>query len=304
MRARLHPDARLDPVRSDFIGPNWDGVVEPEATDTNVPCRRDSAALPAVGEHRVGSLGRDHGRNRLGEDEPAPERRADRRDEPAMVAPGQAAGDGTARIAAAAVGNPPFTPLGLAKIAAYRARESDRRWSSSLVHLPLSRAERKDQHQAKPGDESEGLILLVHDSLRTFFRRCRYSSTSRTAWPLGSRIISAFLKPSLPCASCGMATTLELMNCAPAWRNRPASAWILLLTSVTCQFQRSLALLSAGISRPPGGVLYSRNSTCGGAEGGIIAVTRQVSLRSPSSTSCVVPLFNVVTPTLNPSRSR
>src|SRR5438552_3381741 len=60
-----------------------------------------------------------------------------------MVAPGQAAGDGTARIAAAAVGNPPFTPLGLAKIAAYRARESDRRWSSSLVNLPLSRAQRE-----------------------------------------------------------------------------------------------------------------------------------------------------------------
>ena len=34
-----------------------------------------------------------------------------------------------------------------------------------------------------------------------------YSSISRMAWPLGSRIITAFLKPSLACASCGMSTT-------------------------------------------------------------------------------------------------
>ena len=50
-----------------------------------------------------------------------------------------------------------------------------------MIENLIQRAERKDQHQAKPGDESEGLILLVHDSLRKFFRRCRYSSTSRTA---------------------------------------------------------------------------------------------------------------------------
>ena len=151
MRARLHPDARLDPVRSDFIGPNRDGVVKPEATDTNVPRRRDSAALPAVGEQRVGSLGRDHGRIRLGEDEPAPERRADRRDEQAMVAPGQAAGDGTARVAAAAVGDPPFAPLGLAKVAAYRAREPDRRWSSSLVHLTATASSTRRRRAASSG---------------------------------------------------------------------------------------------------------------------------------------------------------
>src|SRR5262249_14466815 len=101
-----------------------------------------------------------------------------------------------------------------------------------------------------------------------------------------------------------MVPTLELTNCTPDWRNRPASAWIFLLTSVGCQCQRSLALVSAGIKRPPGGLLYSRNSTCAGTTGGIIAVTRQVSLIRPSSTSCVVPLFKVVTPTAKPSASR
>src|SRR5262249_56086820 len=100
-----------------------------------------------------------------------------------------------------------------------------------------------------------------------------------------------------------MDTTLALTNCTPDWRNRPARAWILLLTSVGCQCQRSLALVSAGIKRPPGGLLYSRNSTCGGAVGGIIAVTRQVSLIRPSSTSSVIPLFNVVPPPPQPPTS-
>src|SRR4029453_6157259 len=65
-----------------------------------------------------------------------------------------------------------------------------------------------------------------------------------------------FFDPGFPCASGGMATTLELMNGAPAWRNRPASAWIFRLTSVGCQCQRSLDLVSPGITPPPGGGLH------------------------------------------------
>ena len=94
------------------------------------------------------------------------------------------------------------------------------------------------------------------------------------------------------------------MNCAPALRKRSVTARMSLVTSVVCQCQRSLALVSRGIGRPPGGVLYSRNSTWGGAEAGIIAVTRQVSLNKPSSTSCVGPVLNVTPPTSNPSKSR
>ena len=72
----------------------------------------------------------------------------------------------------------------------------------------------------------------------------RTSSISRMAWPLGSRIITAFLNPSLACASCGMSTTSGLMNCAPVLRKRSVAAPMSLVTSVVCHCQRSLALVS------------------------------------------------------------
>jgi len=129
MGARLHPDARLDAVFADLEGPNRGRIIEVKAADANVARRRDGAALPPVREQRPGARPRDHGRIGLGEDQPASERRCDRRDQQSMVAPGQAAGDGAARVAAEAVGDPPFAALCLTEIAADGARESDRRWN-------------------------------------------------------------------------------------------------------------------------------------------------------------------------------
>src|SRR6185312_8583512 len=126
MRAGLHPDPRLDPMVPDLVAPDRDGIVEMKTADTHMARRRDGAAAPAVGEQRPGLIARANRRIRFGENQPPPERRADRRDQQAVITPGQAAGDGPARIAAAAVGEPPFPSLRLAEIAADGATESDR----------------------------------------------------------------------------------------------------------------------------------------------------------------------------------
>src|SRR4029077_15779236 len=135
MSARLHPDARLDAVVADFVAPNRGRVVEVKTADANVARRGDGAALPSVGEQRPGARTRDHGCIGFGEDQPAAQRRCDRRDQQSMIAPGQAPGDGTTRGAAEAVGEPPFASLGLSEIAAYGAGESDRRWDRSGATL-------------------------------------------------------------------------------------------------------------------------------------------------------------------------
>src|SRR5947209_13060315 len=119
-------------------------------------------------------------------------------------------------------------------------------------------AERKDQDQAKSRDEGEEFLLLAHGLLRCGkFRAAaaRYSSTNRNAWPVGSRSIMARWKPSLACASWGIATTSGVMNCAPALRSRSVSTAMFWVTSVVCQCQRSVALVSAGSGRAPGGVM-------------------------------------------------
>ena len=61
----------------------------------------------------------------LGEDQPPAERGCDRRDQQAVIAPRQAAGDGAARIPAEPVGDPPLAPLGLDEVATDGAREPD-----------------------------------------------------------------------------------------------------------------------------------------------------------------------------------
>ena len=133
--AGLHPDARLDPMIADLVRPYRDGVVEVEAADANMTRRRDGAALPAVGEQRPGMIARDEGRIGLREDQPTPQRRTDRRNQQTVIAPGQAAGDGPAGVAAETVCDPPFAPLGLAEIAADGAREADRtrHWPGGIL---------------------------------------------------------------------------------------------------------------------------------------------------------------------------
>lgn len=48
MGAGFHPDARLDPMLADLVGPNRDGVVEVKAADADVARGRDRAALPSI----------------------------------------------------------------------------------------------------------------------------------------------------------------------------------------------------------------------------------------------------------------
>jgi hypothetical protein len=123
MGAGLHPDARLDAVLADLVAPHRDRVVEVKGADANVARRSDGAALPSIGEQRPGARAVEHGGICLGEEQPASERRCDRCDQQAVIAPGQAAGEGAAGITAASVRKPPFTSLGLAEIAANGARE-------------------------------------------------------------------------------------------------------------------------------------------------------------------------------------
>ena len=91
----------------------------------DVTGRADRAAAPAVGEQRPAPLAVDELGIGLGPDQPAAERRVDRRDQQSMIAPGQAAGDRAGGIAAAPVGEPPFAALGLLQIAADRPAEAD-----------------------------------------------------------------------------------------------------------------------------------------------------------------------------------
>jgi hypothetical protein len=126
MGARIHPDARLHLVIADLVAPDRDRIVQMKAADPHVSRRRDGAALPPVREQRprLGAIG-DRGVG-FDQDQPTPKRRSDRRDQKSMVAPGQAAGDGPAGITADPVGDPPFAPLRLRKVAADRACEADR----------------------------------------------------------------------------------------------------------------------------------------------------------------------------------
>src|SRR5262249_37747494 len=100
---------------------------EVKARDPHVTGRCDRAALPSIREQRPGLGAGNQGGVGLGEQQPPPERRADRRDQESVVTPRQAAGDGTAGVAAEAIGEPPFAAFRLDEVAADRPWEADRR---------------------------------------------------------------------------------------------------------------------------------------------------------------------------------
>src|SRR6516165_7752346 len=89
-----------------------------------------------------------------------------------------------------------------------------------------------------------------------------HGCTTFRGCPSGSRIKSPFVKSSTRSAG---VTTLEDAMEQLLPRTARATASASSLTSVVCQWARSLARASAGMGRPSRGVRYSRNSTPGPA---------------------------------------
>jgi hypothetical protein len=87
--------------------------------------RIDRAAAPAIAVERRLAIAFDQRRVGFREDEPAAERRIDRRDQEPMVAPGQRARHRSGRVAAEPVCQPPFAALRLDQVAADLAAEPD-----------------------------------------------------------------------------------------------------------------------------------------------------------------------------------
>ncbi len=79
--------------------------------------------MPVHAQRRIG----------LGQHQDPAERRVDRGDQERVVAPGERERDGAAGIAAAAVADPPFAPLGGGEAAADRAAETDRHQPAERV---------------------------------------------------------------------------------------------------------------------------------------------------------------------------
>ena len=125
VRIGFEPDPRLDTRESDGEEPDRNAAVEMKRFDVDVTRWADRAAAPAIGEQRPALLAVDELGIGLRPNEPSSERGFDRRDQQAVVAPGQAAGDRPRRIATEPIGEPPFATLGLMQIAANRAAEAD-----------------------------------------------------------------------------------------------------------------------------------------------------------------------------------
>jgi hypothetical protein len=122
----LHPDAMLDDAAAASEAPNWNCAVEVKAFQQQIARRRGHAAAPAIGEERILLAVERQDRIALGEHHDAAERRIDRRDQQAVVAPRQAQRDRAGSISAAPVAQPPFAPLGLGQFAAHGATEAHR----------------------------------------------------------------------------------------------------------------------------------------------------------------------------------
>ena len=125
MSLRFEPDARLDANEPNRKNPDRDRAVELKALDVDVTGWADRAAAPAIGEERPALFAVDEFGVGLGPDQPAAERRIDRRHQQPVIAPGQAAGDRPGRIAAEPIGKPPLAALRLPEIAADRPAKAD-----------------------------------------------------------------------------------------------------------------------------------------------------------------------------------
>jgi hypothetical protein len=98
-----------------------------KALDHQVAVRRHRTARPSVGKKRIAFLADDEFGICLREHQRAAEGRIDWRDQQTMIATRQRGRDIPGGIAAKAVGNPPFAPLGGCEIAADFVAELNRR---------------------------------------------------------------------------------------------------------------------------------------------------------------------------------
>jgi hypothetical protein len=99
-----------------------------KASNPNMTGRSNIATLPSIRKQRPRTSTLDQCGIRLGNYQPTAKRRCNRRDQQSVIAASQAAGDGATGISAEPIGDPPFASLGLGKITADRAGESDRTW--------------------------------------------------------------------------------------------------------------------------------------------------------------------------------
>src|SRR5438132_408576 len=102
------PDPLLDPAVADGELPYRARSVEMEALDSAMPFGGDGAAAPSVGEQWDMPLADDQLGVRLGKHQGTAERRVNGCDQQPMVTPGQCQRDGTGRIGAASIADPPL----------------------------------------------------------------------------------------------------------------------------------------------------------------------------------------------------
>ena len=126
MRARLQPDALLQHHIADGIAPDRHPPFQPEGFQMHIAMGTDHATGPAIAEQRNLTPAIHQGGIGLGEHQPAPERRPHRRNQQAVIAPGQRAGHGSRRIAAQAIAQPPLAPFRLHQIAAQGPAAADK----------------------------------------------------------------------------------------------------------------------------------------------------------------------------------
>ena len=115
--ARLHPDALFDERVGARVGPDGRRAVEAEALDEPIPRGIRVATRPASAAQRPVASGVGQRVVNLGREQRAAQRRRQRGDQKAVIAPGLRAGDRARREAPDAVDAEPFAPLGGGEIA-------------------------------------------------------------------------------------------------------------------------------------------------------------------------------------------
>ena len=96
-----------------------------EALDRAMPFGGDGATAPSVGEQWEMPLADDQLGVRLGKHQGTAERRVNGCDQQPVVTPGQCQRDGTGRIGAASIADPPLAALGRLEVTAGLSAEAD-----------------------------------------------------------------------------------------------------------------------------------------------------------------------------------
>src|SRR2546426_4951986 len=108
IRARLHPDAFLNPRISARKRPDRGGAFEAKPFNLAVALGSDPAAVPAVGRQRIGLAFVMGGFVEFGDEQCAPQGRFERGHEKAVIAASGVARDGAGGKTANSVGDQPF----------------------------------------------------------------------------------------------------------------------------------------------------------------------------------------------------